>query len=183
MWVHVCHLSEKTLSKREAWVAALRSFIPRYALSVGEAVVVMIDPWKICYNTIEKLFLQQAADTRDSRKSFRNSRRVLLTREMSKRSHSARSCGFHDTRLRLPSPTSRLRSSTWQGRNTAKTGQKQKHFPPDGFRWKVQRRLSPNLVYKQNQKCNTLSERLEILFQPHYPSSHNKDLGPHQLHH
>lgn len=97
MWVHVCHLSEKTLSKREAWVAALRSFIPRYALSVGEAVVVMINPWKICYNTIEKLFLQQAADTRDSRNSFRNSRQVLLTREMSKRSHSACSCGFHDT--------------------------------------------------------------------------------------
>lgn len=178
----MCHLSEKTLSKRETWVAALRSFILRYALSVGEVVVVMIDPWKICYNTIEKLFLQQAADTRDSRNSFRNSRRVLLTREMSEKPLCLQLwVSRHE--LRLPSPTSRLRSSTWQGRNTAKTGRKQKHFPPDGFRWKVQRRLSPNLVYKQNQKCNTLSERLEVLFQPHYPSSYNKDLGPHQLHH
>lgn len=147
-------------------------------------MMVMFDPWKICYdNTIEKLFLQQAADTRDSRNSFRNSRRVLLTREMSKRSRSAHSCGFHDTRLRLPSLTPRLRSSTWWGRNTAKTSRKQKHFPPDGFRWKVQGRISPNLVYKQNQKCNTLSERLEVLFQPRCPSSYNSDLGPHQLHH
>lgn len=49
------HPSEKTLSKRKARVAALRNFILRHALSIEESTVLMMDPWKICYdNTTRK---------------------------------------------------------------------------------------------------------------------------------
>lgn len=101
----------------------------------------------------EKLLPQQTVQAWDSRNSFRNSRWVLLTRETPGRSCSAPSCGFHDSRLRLPSPTLGLRNSMWGAGTQPKPAKSQRVFlqlvsdggPKGGS-------LQDVLVYKQNQK-------------------------------
>lgn len=53
--------------KREARGAALRNFILKHALSLEEQTVVMMDPWKICYdNTTRKT--PSSADSASLRK-------------------------------------------------------------------------------------------------------------------
>lgn len=114
-----------------------------------------------------KLLPQQMVQAWDSRNSFRNSTQVLLTWEMFGRSCSAPSCGFHDSRLRLPNQTLGLRTSMCRAGTQPKLAESQRVFLQlVSDRGSKGGDFQDLLVYKQNWKHNTSSERLEVLFQP-----------------
>lgn len=143
MWDRMHHLSVKTLSKRKAWVAALRNFILRYALSLEEPTVLMMNLWKICYNNTTRKPPSSADGASLRQQKLFQRFQMVFTHSRNTRENPFCTQLIHDSRLRLPSPVLGLRTYMWKGRNTAKNSRKPKSFPSARVRWRGQRRPSP----------------------------------------
>lgn len=133
----------QTLSKRKAWVAALRNFILRYALSLEEPTVLVMNLWKICYNNTTRKPPSSADGASLRQQKLFQRFQMVFTHSRNTRENPFCTQLIHDSRLRLPSPVLGLRTYMWKGRNTAKNSRKPKSFPSAGVRWRGQRRRSP----------------------------------------